>query len=267
MTQLLGKNIRPSLIERIEEERKGKTLSFYLFSNKDDLSSQAYLKGVKKALERFSIPYEEEFLDRDDIQGSLHRFATKAKKSHTILARPLGIKEEQAFLSAIDPDHDPDMTTERNIGRLVLGDMDYLPATARSVQLILDYYHIDLTGKKCLIIGRSRTIGLPLYALISHKNGLVVQAHSRIPSSLLKKEAQESDVLFLASGKRGLLSQDDLIKKPYIIDCGYQEDGGGDMGFVPEEGTVLGYTPVPGGVGVLTSYCLVLNALLLERKD
>ena len=265
MTILSGKDIRPLLIERIEREIPKKDLQFYLFSDREDSSAFYYLRGVKKALERFSIPYEEDFLDRKDVDASLRRFERKAKESQTILARPLAIDNEKAFLDAIDPDHDPDMTTERNVGRMLLGDMDYLPATAQSVLLILRHYHIELKGKKCLVIGRSRTIGLPLYALVSHENGLIVQVHSRIDPASIKKEARESDVIFLASGKRGLLSKEDLARKPFIIDCGFQDDGKGDLGFVPEEKTISGYTPVPGGVGVLTSYCLVMNAIHLSK--
>ena len=265
MKLLTGKEVRAELAAAIEQERKEKDIAFYLFSNPEDKSSFYYLRGVKKVLERFGIPYEEDFLDRKDVYGSLARFSRKAKEKDTVLARPLGIPEEALFLEALESLHDPDMATDENVGRLFLGNMDFLPATARSVLLVLKHYGIDLTGKKVLLIGRSRTIGLPLSALVSHENGACFQVHSRIPLKTIIQEARSSDVIFLASGKKGLLPRECFSSHPIVIDCGYHADGTGDLGFVPEEDELSAYTPVPGGIGVLTSYCLVWNSLVLYR--
>lgn len=265
MKKLSGKESREKLIAEIRSLLPGRKLSFYLYSDAEDMSSRAYLRGVKKALEAFAIPYEEGFLDKSDVEKSLQEFTGKAKGHYTVLSRPLHVPEEERFLQAIDPDYDPDMATERNVGRLFLGDMAYLPATARSVYRLLKDNAIETTGKKALLIGRSRTIGLPLLALMSHLNAGVFLAHSRIKAETLNLQAKESDIILLASGKKGLVARSSFNPGQVVIDCGYQ-DGTGDLGFLPEEGELFAYTPVPGGVGVLTSYCLILNAILLDME-
>ena len=264
MIRITGKEVRERRIPLLLKEREGRDLSFYLFSNPKDKSSFYYLKGVKKVLDLFAIPYEEDFLDEKDIPSSLERFQRKAREKDTILARPLHIPQENLFLDSISPLHDPDMTRRENVGRLFLGNLDFLPATAKSVRWLLEDYRISLSGKKVLIVGRSRTIGLPLYALASHLDAFVQVAHSKVPLSEIRKAANESDVVFLASGKR-LLSKEDFSPESIVIDCGYHEDGKGDLGFVPEEGDLQAYTPVPGGVGVLTSYCLIENSIVLDK--
>lgn len=259
--QLLGKNVLPSLEEEILSNPHLSSLTFYLYSDKDNLPCFYYLKGIKRVLEKYHIPYVESFYDKAlSVEQNLNNFKTESKNRFVVLARPLGIKEESLFVESIDPNFDPDRMTTFNQGRLFKGDLDYLPATCQSVRRILDFYQIDLENKKCLILGRSITVGLPLLELVNKKNGLPVLAHSKISPSLLALEALESDVVFLATGHSGLIPRTSFTEEHTIIDCGFSKNGG-DLGFVPEEGEVKAYTPVPNGVGTLTSYCLILNAL------
>lgn len=267
MTVLSGKELRPVLKERILNDENYHSLCFYLYSDKDNIPCFYYLKGIKRVLDDLSIPYQEGFYDKSlSVEDNLNRFKEENKGKQVILARPLGIKDEKRFIDVIDPDFDPDMMSDRNKGKLYSGDLDYLPATIQSVKAILEYYGISLEGKKCLVLGRSNTVGLPVFELVNRCNGLALLAHSRIPASLLKQEAMSSDILFLCTGKEGLLLRDTFNPRQIVIDCGFSKSGG-DLGFVPEEGELLAYTPVPGGVGVLTSYCLVLNSLMLMRKS
>jgi methylenetetrahydrofolate dehydrogenase (NADP+)/methenyltetrahydrofolate cyclohydrolase len=88
--------------------------------------------------------------------------------------------------------------------------------------------------------------------------------HSKIPRETIGKLASESDIVILASGQRGLVLPEEIRSHQVIIDCGYQDDGKGDLGFVPD---CAAYTPVPGGVGPVTIACLVENALRLHSKQ
>lgn len=263
MRILSGTSLRPILKERILQDKNYKNLHFYLYSDKDNIPCFYYLKGIKKVLDELIIPYDEGFYDKEkSVSQNLETFKEELQNKQVILARPLGIKEEKQFIDVIPSHFDPDMMSDVNKGKLYSGDIHYLPATSLSVKEIIDNYKIDLEGKKCLILGRSNTVGLPVFELVNKYNGLATLAHSKIPSSLIQKEAMESEVIFLCTGKEGLIERESFNENQIIIDCGFSKNGG-DLGFIPEENEFSAYTPVPGGVGALTSYCLVLNSLML----
>lgn len=266
MQILSGKALRENLKDQILNDPDLKRLSFFLYSEKDNEPSFYYLKGIKRLLASLSIPYEEAFLDPSaNEEENISSFKSLSKGKMVILARPLHVPYEDRLVGMIDSGFDPDMMDFSNRGKLYSGDLDYLPATARSVKVILDHYKIDLTGKRCLIVGRSNTVGLPVFELVSRYNGLPVLCHSRIPNDTLNEEAKRSDFIFLCSGTPSLIRKETLNPNTTVIDCGFSSNGG-DLGFIPEEDSLKAYTPVPGGVGALTSYCLILNALTLIKK-
>ena len=263
MTTLLTKPLKENLISELKANPNLTKLSFYLYSDKDNLACFYYLKGIKKLLEFLSIPYFEGFLDRKlTKEENLSTFKEESHEKFVILARPLSISYEEDFISSINPDYDPDMMSLLNKGKLYSGDLGYLPATAQSVKHIIDSYSLSLKGKKCLVVGRSLTVGLPVMELINRYDGLVTLAHSKVDSQIFSLEAIESDFIFLCSGKSGLIPREFFSPEQTIIDCGFSANGG-DLGFVPSDNELSAYTPVPGGVGVLTSCFLIKNALLL----
>ena len=255
--------IKEKLIEQIKSSDKLKKLSFFLYSNKDDMPSFYYLKGIKRALDEFSIPYVEEFLDLSKSRDeNIKIFKNKSKGKMIILARPLKDKYEDDLIPLIDSFFDPDMMSITNIGKLYAGDLNYLPATAKSVKSFIDYYKLDLTNKRCLVIGRSNTVGLPVSMLVQKYNGLVKLVHSKISIENINAEVKNSDYIFLCSGKSNLIDRKLFNSNQVVIDCGFSSNGG-DLGFIPEENELKAYTPVPKGIGVLTSYQLIINALNL----
>lgn len=262
MIELRGKKLLPALQERIQSLLAERKPTFLLIYGKEDASVTYYIRSIQKALDRFGIPYENLPVGERDTKAALAALAEKRADHQVVLARP--IADERLFLSLLEKDHDPDMASTENLGRLFAGDESFLPATCKSVQEIVDGYGIPLDGRKVLILGRSRTVGLPLVAFFEQRDALVSLAHSHVPLERIRKEARESDVVVLATGKKGLLRPEDLQPGAVVLDCGFQ-GGAGDLGFVPEEGTVSAYTPVPGGIGILTSYNVVLNGILLER--
>lgn len=265
MKILSGKDLKESIKEEILADSKLKDLSFYLYSNEENKPSYYYLKGIKKLLESLNIPYVEEALDKNKSkEENLELFKSHSQGKMVILARPLLVDYEEEFIKLIPSKYDPDMMSDENRGKLYSGNIDYLPATAKSVKIILDRYNINLQGKRCLIIGRSNTVGLPVFELCNKYNGLCVLAHSKIDSKLIALEVIESDYIFLCSGKQGLIDRNYFTSEQTVIDCGYNPNGG-DLGFVPNDDELEAYTPVPGGVGALTSYCLILNALMLIK--
>lgn len=266
MILLSGKDLRPKIEAEINEALKEKNVTFYLYSNKDDFPSQAYLRGIKKTLEKFNVPYEEGFIDLNlSKEENLAVFTKESQGKAVLLARPLKVDYEHDFISLIPGENDPDMLSDINRGKLFGGDLTYLTATSQSVKILLEEYHVPTQGKKALVLGRSTEVGYPCFQLLNKKNAAVTLVHSRVDDKTISSYVKEADIIILATGKQGLIHQEDLTRKQFIIDCGFHPNGG-DLGFVPEEGSILGYTPVPGGVGSLTSYCLLLNAIHL-RKD
>lgn len=261
MITLTGKEIKPLLEEEIKEKLKSKKTSFYLYSDRDDFPSQAYLRGIKKNLDKFEIPYLEGYIDHSlSKEKNLESFVKNSKEKSILLARPLKCDYENEYINTIYPCYDPDMLTDVNRGKLFHGDLTYLTATSQSVKRILDFYKIDVVSKKAVILGRSVEVGYPCFQLLNKMNAACTLLHSRVDKKIISDYVKDADIIILATGKTGLISKDDLNENQVIIDCGFNPNGG-DLGFVPN---VNAYTPVPGGVGSLTSLTLILNAINLK---
>ena len=153
------------------------------------------------------------------------------------------------------------MLTKENIGDLVFGDLNKLPGTAKSVISLLNNYEIDVKGKKALIIGRSISVGMPIFLALQRMGAFCSLAHSKVSVADIKKASLESDIIVLASGQRNLIGSEDISKKAIVIDCGYHSDGKGDIDFVPN---CEYFTPVPGGVGPMTIASVIKSGYYLR---
>lgn len=267
MKILSGKELRPILKDIIQKEMKGADVSFYLFSDKEDFPSQAYLRGIKKTLDSFQVDYVEDYLDRNaSKKENIEKFKARSKGRAILLARPLKVDYENELVSLIPPNQDADMFHIENRGKLFSGDLRYLTATSKSVEFILEQYHIETEGKKAVILGRSLEVGYPCFQLLNKKNAAVTLLHSKVSPDVISSYVRDCDILVLATGKSNLVRKEDIPSKAIIIDCGFNPHGG-DLGFIPKEGEVKAYTPVPGGVGALTSYFLLENAVFLKKQS
>ncbi len=265
MKILSGKELRPLLKNQIEQELKDTKVSFYLYSDRNDFPSQAYLRGIKKTLDGFGIPYEEGFIDQEKSrEENLMEFRESIKDHSVLMARPLHVSYEEDFLSLIPSSQDPDMLTTYNRGKLFGGNLMYLTATSRSVKVILEQYHIQTKGKKAVVIGRSTEVGYPCFQLLNRMNAATTLLHSGVDKMTMEEYVKEADIIIFATGKSNLIDRNCFNSNQTVIDCGFNPNGG-DLGFIPEEDELLAYTPVPGGVGCLTSYCLLLNAIHLKK--
>jgi len=263
--ELLGKPVRELIRSKIRERiEKGQKIRGYILVNPNSFEAESYAKLVASLLRTFG---QEVFLKEVRNLSEGEKVLKEAKQdalSSVFLARPLLFKEESLLTEEIPPEKDADMLTGTNFGKLAKGDLRYLSGTSRAVKELLDFYQIDVGSKKALVVGRSVSVGLPIALLLLKKNAYVTTVHSKTDIRDIREEAKRSDVIVLASGKRGLIRKEDLSPSSLLIDCGYQEDGGGDLGFVPEENV---YTPVPGGVGPVTVSALIENAFFLKYGD
>lgn len=268
MRQLSGKTIRPILKNIIQENLSLVPLSFYLYLDKDNVDCVSYLNSIKKLLDSFSIPYTIGYYDKSKTEEeNLFVFKSSLLKEHSVLLlRPLPIRDEKKFIDMIPSSSDPDMLSDINRGLLFSGDLNYLPATAKSVKTILDYYSVETENKNAVIIGRSLSLGLPCFELMNKKNSNVILLHSKTKEVQRDHYLKDADIIILASGHSGLVKKEMLKKGVTIIDCGFSAMSG-DLGFTVNEEDDINYTPVPGGVGALTSYCLISNAIYLKSKE
>ena len=264
MIQLLGKDLRKKDIAELKDKAsKNVNLTFYLVYDPSFNESCSYVNSIIKTLDKVGwqhVTYKLTKSYRDYC--ALNKIRT-IKDSMVILARPV-LFDEETLISLIDYRSDPDMLTDFSKGKLYSGNLNYLPATAMSVRRLVEYYNIDCKGKKVLVIGRSISVGLPIFMYFQRKNATCTLAHSKTEKMDLNKAIIESDIIVLATGKQGLIDRKFLNNKQIVIDCGYHSNGTGDLGFVPNDNELYAYTPVPGGVGPLTITSLLKNALLLH---
>ena len=182
-----------------------------------------------------------------------------------LLFRPLPEElSDKHARATIKPDKDIDCMGYENIAKLFSGEPDgYAPCTAAAAMKILDFYKIDLNGKNVAVLGRSLVIGRPVASMLTTKNATVTLCHSKTKD--LKSICQRSDIIITAMGKSNFLTSDYFNEHSIIIDVGINSDADGklcgDVNFEEVSGKVAGITPVPGGVGAVTTSILALNVL------
>lgn len=260
MTLLKGIPARKEDEERIKSlNLDSSKINFVLVVDESKQDALAYVKQIEKFLDKLSLSYEE-VLVNENSNADDYKNKFQDKKNTIILARPLPKAFITKAIGLLPSENDPDCLSTESAGHIFLGDGP-LPATAMSVMKVLDFYNIDVTGKKALVIGRSQSVGLPIALGLLKRNALVSIAHSKVDAMTLDRMCSEADIVVLASGQRGLVST--FKKGQILIDCGYHaQDNGGDLGFVPQEDQFDAYTPVPGGIGPLTISSLVVSALI-----
>lgn len=165
-------------------------------------------------------------------------------------------------INAIDPDKDVDGLTDVNIARLFSGRPGLVPCTPQAVMAILVYYHIDLDGKNVVVLGRSNVVGKPVAQLCLDQNSTVTICHSHTKN--LAKVTQTADVLIVAIGKANFVTADMVKPGAVVIDVGINRENGktvGDVDFTSVAAVAGAITPVPGGVGAVTTTIVLANAL------
>ncbi len=261
MRELLGINVKKEILTRINKivENHPK-LTFYILVNEKEISALTYAKMIEKTVSSINLNAKIIFINsfiqaKEEIDK-----INKLKDSTIILSRPLKVENENKLMEMIDPKKDPDMLTSANLGHLLKGNLNYLPGTSKAVYELIKYYKIPVIGKKVVVIGRSLNVGLPIALMMLKLDGLVSILHSKVSSKELALKVKEADIVISCTGRRGLLKDEDFTKEQIVIDCGYLEDGLGDLGFTPD---VKEFAPVPKGVGPITIVSVIENALKL----
>ena len=176
-----------------------------------------------------------------------------------LILRPLpGHIDERAVCEALAPEKDLDCATALSLAAVFSGrGAGYPPCTAQACLEMLDHYQVDVAGKHVVVVGRSLVVGRPVSLLLQACNATVTMCHSR--SVGLPELCRRADVLVVAAGKAGLIGAEHLSPGQTVIDVGINAVGDklcGDVRFEEAEGIVAAVSPVPGGVGAVTTAVL-----------
>lgn len=174
---------------------------------------------------------------------------------------------EQTILHAISPKKDVDAFHPENVGHIMIGDYRFLPCTPAGVIEMLDQSGIEISGKHCVVIGRSNIVGKPMAMLLLHRGGTVTICHSKTQN--LAEEVRRADILVAAVGKAGFVTADMVKPGAVVIDVGINRNAEGklcgDVDFAAVEPIASAITPVPGGVGPMTRAILMRNTLTAAK--
>jgi methylenetetrahydrofolate dehydrogenase (NADP+)/methenyltetrahydrofolate cyclohydrolase len=239
----------------------------------DDLASTTYVRGKHKAAEE--VGFRSAIMHVHDItQAELNQRIQALADDPTIdgilvqMPLPDGLDPDEA-LEQIPPHKDVDGLHPYNAGRLAQGNPTFIPATPLGVLELLRREHIDPTGKRAVIVGRSRLVGRPLALLLLQNHATVTIAHSHTVD--LPTVTRTADILVAATGKRGLITGQHVKPGAIVIDVGITRDPDtgkltGDVDRASVEPVAQALTPVPGGVGPMTVAMLLVNTYRAYRQ-
>jgi methylenetetrahydrofolate dehydrogenase (NADP+)/methenyltetrahydrofolate cyclohydrolase len=228
----------------------------------DDEASAWYVRSIASATAKAGIGCEVEDLGpqatADGIAAQLSALSADPTVAGIILTTPLpGGARLPELAGAIDPAKDVDGANPVSLGRLMTGLPAFAPATAEAVLRLLDHHHVELEGRHAVVVGRSAVVGKPVAHLLLDRNATVTIAHSRTRE--LTAITRQADVLVVAVGRTHLIGRDHVTPGATVIDVGTNAtpDGGlaGDVD--PTVADVAALSPVPGGVGPVTTAVLL----------
>lgn len=268
----LSAKVRGQILEETHQlEQRGVRPGLAVILVGEDPASQVYVRNKEKACAECGFYSEKYVLPAETSEKELLGLIAELNQNeriHGILCQlPLPSHiSEQAVIAAIDPKKDVDAFHPVNVGRILIGDYDFVPCTPAGVMELLDEYNIDPKGKRCVVIGRSNIVGKPMGLLLLHRHGTVTICHSR--TEQLADTCREADILVAAVGRAGFVTPDMVKPGAAVIDVGMNRVDGklcGDVDRAVAE--VAGYfTPVPGGVGPMTITMLMKNTLKAARR-
>lgn len=280
---ILGKEVSQEIYGELEAriaalKEKGVTPGLGVVLVGEDPASQTYVRMKGKKCEELGMRSETVILPESTTQSELLVKVDELNNDPGIhgfliqLPLPDHI-DEQAVINAIDPSKDVDCFHPSNVGRMLIGDPDFMPATPAGVQQMLIRSGIETEGKHVVVVGRSNIVGKPMAAMMMQKakgaDSTVTVVHSRTKD--IASYTREADILIVAIGKAGFITEDMVKKGAVVMDVGTnhipdssKKSGTrlvGDVDFEKVKEKASAITPVPGGVGPMTICMLMVNTV------
>lgn len=271
MLELRGKKVSDGIKEYVSKELE--TLSFVpklaivrVGENPDDMS---YERSATKKLKSFGLDVAS-YVFPQDISDEAFKKAFKDineddEVTGILLLRPLPRTiNEKDIENMIDPKKDLDGISPINIAKVFAGDTTgFSPCTAEAVIEVLKAYDIELTGKRVTVVGRSMVVGKPVSMLLLKENATVTMTHTRTVD--LKKTCSDAEIVVAAAGRAKMLNSDYCGQDAVMIDVGINVDDNGklcgDVDYSTIDGKASAATPVPGGVGTITTAVLAKHLI------
>lgn len=260
--------------ETEELKKQGITPGLAVIIVGEDPASKVYVANKEKACEQMGFASFKYALPEETTEEELLALVKKLNEDPSVngilcqLPLPKHLNEE-LIINTIIPEKDVDAFHPQNVGKIMIGNYDFLPCTPAGVMEMLKYENIDVNGKECVVIGRSNIVGKPMSMLLLHKNGTVTVCHSRTKD--LKDVCRRADILVAAVGRANFVTADMVKEGAVVIDVGINrlENGKlcGDVNFAEVEPKASHITPVPGGVGPMTIATLMKNTLTAAKKQ
>ena len=270
---LNGKEVAARIRKEIAEEvaglkSEGKTLCLAVVIVGEDPASRVYVNNKKKAcLEvgieslEFALPGE---TTEEELLALVDELNARGDVNGILVQLPLPKHiSEQKVIERIDPKKDVDCFHPYSAGKLFTGSPVFQPCTPAGIMELIKESGVDISGKECVVVGRSNIVGKPMAMLLMAANGTVTVAHSRTKN--LQEVCKRADILVVAIGKAKFITADYVKPGAVVIDVGMDRDENGklcgDVDFASVEPVAGAITPVPGGVGPMTITMLLKNTI------
>ncbi len=267
--KLTSSIIKDELKEKVEELKKqGKTGSLAVIQVGSDPASSIYVKNKKKACEYIgigSVSYElSENTTKEKLLDTIDELNKRSDIAGILVQLPLPKHiDEDEVIKAISPKKDVDGFHVENVGALCVGEDGFVSCTPAGVIELLKRYNVEISGKNCVVIGRSNIVGKPMALLMLRENATVTICHSKTKD--LKAICKNADILIVAIGKPKFINDEYVKDGAVVIDVGIHRDENnkmcGDVDFDSVKEKVSKITPVPGGVGPMTIAMLMSNCV------
>lgn len=271
MLELRGKKVSDGIKEYVSKELE--TLSFVpklaivrVGENPDDMS---YERSATKKLKSFGLDVASYVFPQDisdeDFKKAFKDINEDDEVTGILLLRPLPRTiNEKDIENMIDPKKDLDGISPINIAKVFAGDTTgFSPCTAEAIIEVLKAYDIELTGKRVTVVGRSMVVGKPVSMLLLKENATVTMTHTRTVD--LKKTCSDAEIVVAAAGRAKMLNSDYCGQDAVMIDVGINVDENGklcgDVDYATLDGKASAATPVPGGVGTVTTAVLAKHLI------
>lgn len=283
MRELLGRPVADAITKKVREKAlaAGVTPKAVILRVGERPEDLAYERGILARLGKCGLEAQVKAFPVDVTQAELEQAIlaanTDANVHGILLFCPLpGTLDQKRLCSLIDPLKDLDGVNPLNQAKIFAGDTSgSAPCTAEAVMEILKFYETPLAGRKCVIIGRSMVIGRPVSMMLLQSNATVTMTHTKTRD--LVAECRQADIIVAAAGRAGLVTADFVKPGAVLIDVGINMDKTGHLvgdvnaSDVRDRSQAAGLTPVPRGVGSVTSSILALHllraALALAERD
>ncbi len=278
MSKLIsGKEVSLKVKNQVAEEtaelkKQGITPGLAVIIVGNDPASRVYVNSKKKACAEVGFNSYEYALPEETTQEELLELVQKLNNDNNVngilcqLPLPKHI-EENAIINAIKAEKDVDAFHPFNVGKIMIGEYAFLPCTPAGVMELIDSTGVEISGKSCVVIGRSNIVGKPMAMLLLHRSGTVTICHSKTQN--LQEICRNADILVAAVGRANFVTEDMVKDGAVVIDVGMNrlENGKlcGDVDFENVEKKASFITPVPGGVGPMTIAMLMKNTLTAAK--